>query len=278
MSNRLKIMEPTDKFYQNHVTFTSTEDIKSLVSSELSGLGINYFTFDRTYNDGSHVKLTTAGAWIEHYYREKLYNACIFEIDHKLFAKGYLFWSWLNREPLYSAASLFDIDHGFTIIQPQEDCCDFFNFGTSRNNPISKHTLLSQMENFYHFVSLFYDKAQRIINEAARTRFILPIKSQTEIYFDQLRDIHKPKSIKSIQRLYLGEKFENVYLTNKEIQILFHLKDGAHVPEVAKKLDMSIRTAETHVNHIKEKLKCNTMFELGYATNSLRIPYIFSNQ
>ncbi len=278
-NNKIKIWEPNKDiaFYDKHITFTSVSYIKSLLEC-LSDIGINYFTFDRTYIDGSHIRLTTAGDWIKHYYQEKLYNVAIFEHDPKGFTEGFLFWDWLKREPIYSEAALYDIDHGVTITKPNKDYCDFYHFGTSRNNKISQEKLTNYIHYLYKFIALFKEKAHNIILEAEATRFILPIKSQTEICLNQIKEVKKLNISKNIQRLYLGDKFDNTYLTRKEMEVLFYLKNGKRVHEIAKRLYISTRTAQTHINHIKEKLKCKTMFDLGYITKDIGINNIFSHK
>lgn len=80
MLNEPKIIVPDKTFFSTHITFTSVGLIKELVKI-LNVFMINYFTFDRTYKDGSHLRLTNAGEWIEHYYRNKLYSVAIFEKD-----------------------------------------------------------------------------------------------------------------------------------------------------------------------------------------------------
>jgi hypothetical protein len=93
----------SENFYNSHVTFTSVPDIVQ-ITRPLASIGLSYFTFDRTYDDNSHLRLTNAGKWIESYYRTELYKAAIFEKDPRLFSNGFVFWSCLNREPIYSAA------------------------------------------------------------------------------------------------------------------------------------------------------------------------------
>ncbi len=159
-----KIFIPDESFYRNHVTFTSVNVMQDMIKC-LSIIGINYFTFDRTYDDGSHIRLTSAGAWIEHYYREKLYNLAIFEKHPLTFSKGVVFWSWLSRAPIYSTASLFDIDNGLTITQPHKTYCDFYHFGTNRDNKIAEAVLSSKLDYLYRFIAIFQQKAYRLIKQ-----------------------------------------------------------------------------------------------------------------
>lgn len=275
MSDVPKIFLPNEDFYYNHVTFTSVGLIKEMLK-DLGGIGVTYFTFDRTYTDGSHLRLTSAGEWIEYYYRQKLYDVAIFEKNPAMFTNGVLFWSWLNREPVYSRAALHDIDHGLTITHSHKRYCDFYHFGTTRDNPIPEATLLSQLDILYRFIAMFKQKAHKLIKEAETARFVLPTKSNTQF---ELKDVIAANNLADlkqgdIKRFYLGEEFENNYLTGKEMQILLHLYNGNRLVDTAKLLFISEKTVESHIENIKNKLKCRTMFELGVISQHLGIQNI----
>lgn len=267
------IIQLGESFYQSHITFTSVPFITE-ISKPLIPIGLSYFTFDRTYQDGTHLRLTNAGKWIESYYRTELYKAAIFEKDPRLFCTGYVFWSWLTREPIYSAAAEHNIDHGLTIIEKHDYYSDFFHFGTTQDNFISPEALLSKIECLYRFVAYFKQKAHHLIKESESCRLTLPVTQEQSINLTDI-NLQTPGQFgelfknTEISRLYLGEEFNNAYLTRREIDILGLLKEGHKPVDIAKKLELSHRTLETHIKHIKDKLKCSTLFELGFMLGSI---------
>lgn len=269
-----------ESFFQSHVTFTSVSDMVQ-ITKPLAAIGLSYFTFDRTYQDGSHLRLTNAGKWIESYYRTELYKAAIFEKDPRLFCSGFVFWSWLSREPIYSAAAEHDIDHGLTIIEKHEQYSDFFHFGTTTDNFISPEELIPKIELLYRFIAFFKQKLRPLIMEAENTRIILPVAQEKKILLTDLRrqgDVRQLSGLlkkTEVSRLYLGDNFDNAYLTRREIDILWLLTEGEKPVEIAKKLDLSNRTLETHVKNIKDKFKCNTLFELGFTLGSLGVQNLY---
>lgn len=277
MSQILKKMEPNDSFYKNHVTFTSVCDIQDIVKTDLLRTGFDYFTFDRAYYDGSHLKLTSAGKWIEHYYRNKLYDVCLWDSAPELFDNSYLFWSWLKREPVYSQAKLFNIDNGLTIIKTHKNYCDFYNFGTSIDNVIPAQNIISNINLLHNFVAIFNEKARNLIFEAERNRFILPIKQEQDIQLENIKKIDV-SNLGRVKHLYLGDEFDNCYLTGKELQIMQNLIAGKNMSNIAKELFISTRTVETHVSHVKDKLKCKTIFELGFISCKLGIDHLLYPQ
>lgn len=275
MSNTPEIFLPDEDFYKNHITFTSVGIIKDLLK-DLNKIGINYFTFDRTYTDGSHLRLTSAGEWVEYYYRQKLYEVAIFEKNPAMFTKGVIFWSWLNRDPIYTKAALHDIDHGLTIVQPHHVYCDFFHFGTSVDTPISEADMFAQLDLLHTFIAIFKQKTQVLIKKAGASRFILPTKANTEF---KIKDVVGTNNFEilsqgKIRRFYLGDEFGDEYLTGKEMQVLLHLCNGKKLVDTAKMLFISEKTVETHIGNIKNKLQCRTMFELGAVTQHLGIQNI----
>lgn len=277
-STKLMVIEPCENFYKKNITFTSVSDVKRISEPLLKQIGITYFTFDRTYQDGSHIRLTTAGKWIETYYREKLYDTAIFEKNPRMFTNSHVFWSWLQREPIYSAASAHDIDHGLTIIEPHETYTDFFHFGTPCHKGVSQEKLSSEIKNLHFFIALFREKAKDFLEQAHRERFILHIKSLTHINLMDFKGkifdsniLRRPE----VTRLYLGDEFDNMYLTKKEIEVLDMLTSGTTSVDIANQLVLSEKTVESHVKRIKEKLKCNTLCELGFTVAKLNLQRVF---
>ena len=68
----------------------------------------------------------------------KLYKDAVFEKDAFRFIDGHGFWSWLQREPLYSAAANYGVDKGITPMDKQENYYDFLHFDAINNSLINK--------------------------------------------------------------------------------------------------------------------------------------------
>jgi len=61
---------------------------------------------------------------------------------------------------------------------------------------------------------------------------------------------------------FLGDKYQNIYLTQREAECVLCLLTGCSMKKVGEKLGLSARTIEFYVNNIKAKLKCRTKAEL----------------
>jgi DNA-binding NarL/FixJ family response regulator len=64
------------------------------------------------------------------------------------------------------------------------------------------------------------------------------------------------------KRFYLGKYFGDQFLTRREVQILKEVLLGMENKQIARKFVLSLRTVESHVKNIKQKLQCYTRGDL----------------
>jgi len=279
---KLELLDET--FYETNPLFTSTNSIIEL-TKPLKKLNLSYFTFDRHYTDNSRISLTSSADWIRHYWKHKLYENSIFERDHLQFSGGHVLWSWLSREPVYSTASLYGIDHGITITEKHEDYCDFFNFGSINNDAITSEYLINNLPFLYQFAAFFKYRMKDLISNAEKHKFRVsvpqrnnasPIEPDAEINGEIF---WQSMGQKSTSRIYLGDDFENSYLTKKEFELASLLIRGLNASAAATKLRISNDTVNKHIKNIKIKLNCSTLCELGFAMSKIGggITYHFKN-
>lgn len=269
-----KTINLDEHFFRSHITFTSVSLITE-ITKPLHQIGLSYFSFDRSYQNGNHIRLTNAGKWIESYYRQGLYKTAIFEKNPNLFCNGHILWLWLPRDPIYSSAAEYNIDHGITIIEKHKQYTDFFHFGATCENYICPEDLVEKLDCLYRFIAYFKQKTHKLILDAEKTQFYLPIPTHKNLCISHLNAQKDPTQLAEffkkteISRLYLGSEFNNTYLTRRELEILAKMQDGKKPVTIAKYLGISHRTLESHLKNIKEKLKCNTLFELGFVLGGL---------
>lgn len=260
----------SEDFFRSHITFTSVSEITE-IAKPLSRLGFTYFTFDRHYSDNSRICLTNSGKWIEHYWRSGLYKEAVFEKDPMNFFNGYVFWNWLNREPIYSSAAEHDIDHGITFTEVNEKYSDFYHFGTCRQNPMSHEHIMQLMSAIHRFIAHFKQKTSKLISKAAAEKELFPVYGgerklikptdlNTQINQGNLSEFLKSTEI---TKLFLGEKFNHRYLTRKEIYVVSSLLENGTLQTASESIGLSRNTFDFHINNIKNKLECKTLFQLG---------------
>lgn len=64
------------------------------------------------------------------------------------------------------------------------------------------------------------------------------------------------------RRICLGPRFNNEYLTEREIRIFYFVLLGFSASKIADKVYRSKKTVEYHIDHIKRKLQCKTLGDL----------------
>lgn len=271
-----------ERFFRSHITFTSVGAVTE-ISRPLSKLGLSYFTFDRHYKDNSRLCLTTAGKWIEHYWRSGLYQTAVFEKDPMNFLNGYVFWDWLKREPIYSAASEHDIDHGITITENNEQYSDFFHFGTNRYSNLSHEDIVSMMDLLHHFIAHFKQKTHKLVTQAIAQKNEFPIYGaarkiiQTSDLNDQISNGNLEEYLKhtSVTRFYLGDQFNNAYLTRQEIHVIREYIRKGRFNDAALELGISRSTLIYHIGNAKRKLKVRNLAQLCYAMGTINTKNIY---
>jgi len=61
---------------------------------------------------------------------------------------------------------------------------------------------------------------------------------------------------KKAANYYLNSQYPNLHLTNRQSECLFHLIRGRSAKEIARVLKLSVRTVESHIEDIKNKMDC----------------------
>lgn len=232
------------------------------MSNYISNIGVNYFTFDRTYHDGSHIRLTSNSKWIEHYYKNKLYRKTIYENPNLNFAFSFIMWKDSPQTKICLEAKEFNVRNGLTINRPNQEYCDFFHFGFNAN--INPYEYLSSLYNFTkQFVSLEKERIQSLENH----RFVLPDIMPANVQ-DRI-------SIKLKTKFYIPKIKNSISLSLKEIDVIELLIKGNKDKEIAEKLNNSHRTIQFHIAKIKNKLNCTNLAELGFVISKYKIDNFF---
>lgn len=98
--------------------------------------------------------------------------------------------------------------------------------------------------------------------EIERSKQSSPTDASLMEFYDQLGSLHiKPpeKSVHARPKLYVGNT--PIELSKRQLQCLYYLLQGYSAKQVALQLSRSVRTIETHINILKNKLNCNSKFE-----------------
>lgn len=248
---------------EKHHALTSSHHIKELFNPLLNSIDISYFNYIKIHNkDCSRELLTNNPDWIHHFYKNALFSSLgTIDVEH-LLPKGYFLWSELNdKDPIYlQGRDFFNIDNGISFIIKRADVTYLYIFAANQN----KH----QINNFYtgnidllqRFIHFFNDKAQPLIKEASRNRIYLPNKQLIDT--NRINNIFLNHNLRErfieqtqIDRYFLLNESDNLYLTKKQAQCAYLLVSGYTAKYIAKEMNLSFRTIEGYIYEIKNKLQ-----------------------
>jgi DNA-binding CsgD family transcriptional regulator len=246
-----------------HHALSSSSIIKDLFNPILQSIGITYFNYLKIHNsDSSRELLTNNPHWIEHFYKNQLYNslACI-DIEH-LKPKGYFLWSEVDtKDPAYlHGKDYFNIDHGITFIIKRKEFTYLYIFASGKEHFYLNNFYLSNIDLLQHFIHYFNDQAKLLIQEASQNKIYLPqkqiIPSDTIEYASLHQNIRKNFLEKTkVDRYFLLNQADDLYLTKKQVECAKLLSKGFSSKIIAKELNISPRTVEGYLYELKNKLE-----------------------
>lgn len=245
---------------KEHKFFELTCDIKNLSSPLLTHLGINHFSFKRTFNDGSKIYLFNNPNYYSHYFHEKFFLFGNKEGSIDNYTSNYELWEYLPdpRGIYIDARTNFNIANGLTITKKYNTFCDFFFFGTNKENSAINKEYFCRRDIFYNFCDYFITKGSHIITAAIDARIYLPLASMQQFRKNTLENHCIANFLKEISCSTNDVKG----LTHRELSCVILLSQGKSNKEIAREFDISPRTVEDHIRNIRGKMNCNSRSKL----------------
>jgi DNA-binding CsgD family transcriptional regulator len=221
--------------------FSYNDIVDYLVEPITNKASIKPLTFSRCYPNRERFLICRHKEFAEDYYANKLYQYGLFEKDTKKLESSFHMWDQLICDPhgIYARARrILSIAHGLTIVQQHGDYCDIFVFATTPDNNLINNFYLNEKELFIKYMADFYSTFEPTFEELANHTFFIPMNT------DEVS-----KSFKT--------------LSPRQQDCAFLLADGLTSKEIAKKLQLSPRTVEEHVNILKIKFEAKNRIHLS---------------
>lgn len=248
---------------EKHYALTSSIEVKELVEPLLKSIGLSYFNYIKIYNhDCSRELLTNNPGWINHFYKQALFNStAAVNIEH-LLPRGYFLWSELDdNDPIYlQGRDFFNIDHGISFITKREDVTYLHIFAANQKQYEMNNFYRGNLDLLQRFIYYFNDRGQHLIKEAEKHRIYLP-KQQSinpnRINNGLLSEEAREKFLKqtTVNQYFLLNISDKLYLTNKQAEFAHFLVRGYTSKQIAQRMNISSRTAEGYMVEVKNKLQ-----------------------
>jgi len=241
----------------NNIALQACTQIEQICTPLHEFLGTTYFNYVKIFPDGQRITLTDRGDFIHTYYQhQKLYltkNILNIEASPE---KGYRFFIEFSDQPSYVIArNDFNIDNGIIMIHPLEQYSELFYLGTTANNYRIINKYLTNLDVLYRFIFYFKEVAGSLIQEAEQQKFLLPGSSpelSKKVYQEEVWKKQAFFKKTKCRRFYFGD--QKNYLTRREAECIALLINKKSIKEIASALQISPRTAESHLENVKLKL------------------------
>lgn len=246
-------------FKQNHILYSSSNDIKQITKPLTDYFGITHFAYVRINPDLSRINLQTNVDWIEIFYQNvERYYQLNGLTEGRHWQSGYSLLELLDEQECLKDAKTFNIGQGIVIAEHADNLTELVYLALpvcdSKNAKLIN--LLNNIDLIKKFILYFKEQADPIIRQAIKTPIILPfLKQEMTINNFGIDVFPREAFLESIDKNFR-------LLSSRERQCIDLLLKGFTNKMTAKALNISPRTVESYLNEVKNKLGCTHKSQL----------------
>ncbi len=258
-----------ENIVKNHPSIIHSADMAEICKPLERMLNINYFAHVNVDSKGNFAALGRNPKFVKHYFASGYHNADVHLSNNDLTEEFVVQDSVVHHgitDKLFSDCSEFGLHHVFTILQRKENSVDAFHFASTLDNHSMNETCLSNITLLKLFILQFKDKvnSDKQLKQAYDFKFKIDLgKGGYESSQKENPQNILPSDCLGIDRFYLPQCVNNSYLTKREFECLAWLYQGKTAVEIAKLLKITERTVRAHVDSIRKKFGCYTLFQVG---------------
>ncbi len=248
---------------KQHISWEMQYEVYRICKPLFDHFNINYFDYARFYkNDHEAIILYSDANWVAYFLNDTYVkpSAILKEGNH-------LWAGYIPPEIISVASKKFNHEHGVTLCYNRPTYDEIFNFSASRENYQVLQLYTQQTSALEKFCGYFLEKAESMIIKLEQQKLTLPssvslaenaslsFEQKCKVFLEGL-NIHHRHSLQTLA--YAKSK----KITPREFECLYQLSKGLTVKQIARTLNLSPRTVEVHLNHLKEKLECKRTIEI----------------
>lgn len=263
-----------------HIAITSHGEIDQ-ICAPIKKLGINYFSYVKSFKDGSHIRLSNNPHWTNHYYQNKYYNVILHQIPK---TNGHILWSCIDRYPLFQDASeIYDVDNGIVIVEANDSVVERYFYGSTKENHKINEFYCYNINLLYRFNLYFKENAAKIINNAIKFKIFVPkdtLNNPEESNFctPEKSKINQFLEETKIKKIPVDINGETLYLSKRQAQLIYFMSKGLTSKQIADKMTTTFKTIDFYKQNIKAKSKrfdCNSNLSFDIDENYLNESILF---
>lgn len=257
-------MAKTNKksFLNSYLGFDYMHDVSDIVSEYFKEIKLSCFGHNSVWPDGNHTFLFTNHDWP----RERVLNQIPppgFTIYDKITDKvifpaidkvNSLDWS---EDIVNLAKKRFNVHNPMIITRKFNDHYEVFSFNL--NSKSAYETYVNNLDFFERFIDYYHDKARRMIERVKKNCLVVNSQYLPSTKTSHLvSDAHSTKA----KKYYFVYDKKYILLSSKEYQCLSFLSHGMRIKGIAQEMDLSVRTVETYIKRVKNKLNLSNTNDL----------------
>lgn len=243
---------------REYLTEEVAKDLLAFSASILAKLNASYFGYDRIFNDGTCVRLTTSPRAVKalleehHPITNKIPKSQLNQAKITYFISEES--DELDVPKFKDFCKRFDWGSGVEFIERGQGYYDQFWFMSRRGIHQSANVFFSQQADIDEFITRVKAKYADLLQEAAKNRILLPKAVLSNLRGYSAQDVTDEVS-KKLSSSRQGRN-SKVKLTGRELECVALISTGLTAMEIGEFLDLSVRTVEHYIDRIKDKLGC----------------------
>ncbi len=250
---------------EQHISITSAHLIKKIIRPLRESFDIAFFRYLKLYKSGSRVVLSNLPDAIRYIYGEGNHVHMWFDGNYSEYLKpGWYTWHMnllldnreIGNKIHEDLTNLLSVCHGITFVQEYQDHYEIFSFDANGKEiyGIDKSLLL-------RFAFYFKEQAHKLIEIGEQNSLFIPVPKKIETN-NKIKTLINFLDNTKINRFYIGGQKCNTYLTAKEAVCARWLLDGKSAEEIALIEGISTKTAQRHLENIKNKFNYSKQTQL----------------
>ena len=227
---------------------------------------MSIFLYERLYPKKTFLLLTTHPSYSELFIKEKFYmSACCgepIEYSNTYFLSDAL--TDVNNMQI-ALAQQEGLGHGLIIVKklPNYNYAEIFYFYAALDNKEINNFYLNNLNLLEQFISYFKNAYNHKLEELSKKAIIYPSDSKDIFLLNpNLKNVIIPKDFNLEHKTSNPAISLSNRITAREKSCLHLIKSGCSNKIIARKLNISVRTVEKHIENMKSKLSINSRYKL----------------